>query len=128
MTDLRVVYRRYNARCNQHRFQELGEFVRPEIRVNDEPVGREQYASGLEAVIRAFPDYSWTIEHLLVEGEIVGVHLRDTGTHTGPWLGVDPTGQRVETQEFAFYRFLEGRIAEVWVTADNVEVLRQLRG
>jgi predicted ester cyclase len=32
----------------------------------------------------------------------------------------------VRTQEFAFYRLAGGRIAEVWVTADNAAVARQL--
>jgi predicted ester cyclase len=40
---------------------------------------------------------------------------------------VPATGRRVSTQEFAIYRFQAGRIAEVWVTADNLRLLDQLR-
>jgi predicted ester cyclase len=64
---------------------------------------------------------------LVVEGSFLAAHLRDSGTHTGSWLGVAPTGRRVTTQEFALYRFEDGSIAQVWARADDLSVLRQLR-
>ena len=36
-------------------------------------------------------------------------------------------GRRVATEEFAFYRVAAGKITEVWVTADNLGLLAQLR-
>jgi predicted ester cyclase len=120
-------YRRYLATCNEHRFAELGEFVAEDVVVNGEPQGVAGYVAGLEAVVRAFPDYRWDLRHLLVDGDVVAAHFADTGTHRGEWLGVPATGRRVATQEFAVYRWSRGRIAEVWVTADDLRVLDQLR-
>jgi predicted ester cyclase len=120
-------YRRYNDACNAHRFQALGEFVAGDVVVNGEPTGLARYTAGLEAVVRAFPDYRWEIAHLLVDGDVVAAHFTDTGSHRGEWLGVPATGRRVTTREFAFYRWSGGRIAEVWVTADDLGVLAQLR-
>jgi predicted ester cyclase len=48
----------------------------------------------------------------------IAAHFADTGTHV--------SGRAVRTQEFAFYRVAGGRIAEVWVTADNLAVREQL--
>jgi predicted ester cyclase len=126
VSGLAETYRRYNEACNAHRFDDLAEFVHDDLVVNGERINRAVYAEGLRAVVRAFPDYRWEIEHLLVDGDVVAAHFTDTGTHRGEWLGVPATGRRVTTQEFAFYRW-PGRIAEVWVTADNVHVLDQLR-
>jgi predicted ester cyclase len=53
--------------------------------------------------------------------------LRRHGTHRGPFLGVPATGRSVSTQEFALYRVEAGRITEVWVTADDLQLLEQLR-
>jgi predicted ester cyclase len=125
--DLETRYRRYNRLCNAHRFDRLGEFVAPDVEVNGEVQGLEAYVRGLEAVVRAFPDYRWDLRHLLVSGSWVSAHFLDTGTHQGSFLGVPATGRRVSTQEFAIYRFEAGRIAEVWVTADNLRLLDQLR-
>jgi steroid delta-isomerase-like uncharacterized protein len=127
VSDLAERYRRYNAVCNEHRFEALGEFVHEDVVVNGERQGLTGYADGLQAVVRAFPDFRWQLRHLLVDGDVVAAHFTDTGTHRGEWLGVPATGRRISTREFAFYRWSEGRIAEVWVTADDLEVLEQLR-
>jgi predicted ester cyclase len=125
--DLRAFYERYLQRCNEHRFDELGEFVAADVRVNDRPQGLEQYAAGLRAVVSAFPDYRWNLRRLFVEGPWLSAYFTDTGTHRGSFLGVPATGRAVSTVEFAVYRLAEGKIADVWVTADNLGLLEQVR-
>ena len=125
--DLEARYRRYNAACNAHEFDRLGEFVAQRVEVNGEVQGLAAYVRGLEAVVQAFPDYRWNLRHLLVDGCWVAAHFTDTGTHTGAFLGVSATGRAVGAQEFAIYRFDAGVIVEVWVTADNLRLLDQLR-
>ena len=124
---LGAIYRDYNAACNAHAFERLDRFVAPGIEVNGAYVGIEAYQESLRDVIRAFPDYRWDLRHLLVDEPWVAAHFHDTGTHRGTFLGVEPTGRQVATQEFAFYRFDDGLIAEVWVTADDLATVEQLR-
>jgi predicted ester cyclase len=126
--ELEAFYRRYNLLCNEHRFDELGSFVAADVQVNDRTQGLRDYVRGLEAVVRAFPDYRWDLRHLLIQGSVIAAHFVDTGTHEGTFLGVPPTGRSVTTQEFAVYRVAAGRIAQVWVTADNLGLLSRLRG
>ena len=121
-------YRCYNAVCNAHKFARLTEFVHEHVEVNGEVQGLAAYRAGLEQVVIAFPDYRWDLRHLLVDEPWVAAHFIDTGTHRGPAFGIPATGRPVRTQEFAVYRFADDRIAEVWVTADNLRVLEQLRG
>jgi predicted ester cyclase len=40
---------------------------------------------------------------------------------------VPATGRRITISEFAVYRLADDRIAQVWVTADNLSLLDQLR-
>jgi steroid delta-isomerase-like uncharacterized protein len=124
--DLAAFYRRYNDCCNEHRFEDLGEFVARDVMVDGAARGLDSYAEGLRAVVRAFPDYRWELRHLVVEAPWIAAHFADTGTHRGRFLDVPATGRSVSTQEFAFYRIEAGRIAEVWVTADDLEILRQI--
>ncbi len=116
-------YRRYNAACNAHEFDRLDAFVADDVEVNGEPQGLAGYVAGLKAVVRAFPDYTWQLHRLLVDDPWVSAHFFDSGTHRGAWHGIPATGRRLHTQEFALYRWVEGRIAEVWVTADNALLL-----
>ena len=129
MTDdeLAAFYRRYNACCNEHRFDDLAEFVAPDVVIDGIERDLDAYAEALRAVVRAFPDYRWELRHLLVDPPWIAAHFADTGTHRGPFLGVPATGRSVSAQEFAFYRVDAGRIAEVWGTADDLHLLQQLR-
>jgi aspartyl-tRNA synthetase len=120
-------YRHYMAACNAHAFDRLSAFVAEDVWVNDEPQGLTAYVAGLRAVVRAFPDYHWELRHLLIEGDSIAAHFTDTGTHRGEFLGVAPTGRRITISEFAVYRLEHDRIAQVWVAADNLSLLDQLR-
>jgi predicted ester cyclase len=125
--DRAAFYRAYLSRCNKHRFDELVEFVAGDVVVDGEPRGLAGYAAALRAVVDGFPDYHWDLRQLLVDGDRLAAHLHDTGTHRGEYLGVPGTGRRVTAEEYAFYRLRDGRIAEVWGTADNLALLRQMR-
>jgi hypothetical protein len=45
--ELEEFYRRYLLRCNEHRFEELGEFVDEDVEVNGAPHDVRRYAAGL---------------------------------------------------------------------------------
>jgi len=64
--DLLVFYRRYLQRCNEHRFDELGEFVANDL--NRPTDGLSRYIAGLHAVVDAFPDYQWELQRLSDSG------------------------------------------------------------
>lgn len=124
----RAMYRRYLDRCNAHDFGSLGEFVAEDVRVNGQAQGLERYIQTLADVVTAFPDYHWGLDQLLAEGEWLSARFTDSGTHHGPFLGFAPTGRSVTALEFATCHLIDGKIAEVWVTADNLAILRQLTG
>ncbi|WP_424186283.1 hypothetical protein ACOBQX_00330 [Actinokineospora sp. G85] len=52
---------------NDRRFEELGEFIHEDVRVNDTQQGLHRYVAGLRAVVEAFPDYHWDLRRLLDE-------------------------------------------------------------
>jgi predicted ester cyclase len=124
--EIESFYRRYNRHCNDHEFDRLGDFVAQNIEVNGQAQSLDEYIVGLQAVIRAFPDYQWELRHLLIDGCWISAHFQDTGTHRGAFLGIPPTGRTVSTQEFALYRLQDNKIVEVWVTADDLHLLNQL--
>ena len=127
MRELESFYRRYNQRCNDHQFDLLGDFVAEDVEVNGRVQGLPAYVEGLQAVTRAFPDYRWNLRHLLIDDPWIAAHFLDTGTHKGTFLDTPATGRTIRIQEFATYRVDAGRIVEVWVAADNLDLLAQLR-
>ena len=110
--DLLAFYRRYLKRCNEHRFDELGEFVAEDV--NGPSEGLSRYIAGLHGVVEAFPDYHWELRHLLVDDQWLAARLYGAGTHTGPFRGIAATGRIIRTQELVIYRTADGKIAECW--------------
>ncbi|EGP10237.1 hypothetical protein CSIRO_0013 [Bradyrhizobiaceae bacterium SG-6C] len=51
---------------------------------------------------------------------------RFTGTHTGEFLGNQPTGKRVDYQSYELYRIADRKIAEEWICADMLTILTQI--
>jgi predicted ester cyclase len=129
MTDngLAAFYRRYNACCNEHRFDDLADFVARDVEINGTERGIDVYAENLRSVVRAFPDYRWELRHLLVDPPWIAAHVADTGTHRDAFHGVPATGRSVTAEEFAFYRVDGEKIVEVWGTAFGTDLERQIR-
>ena len=125
--ELAAFYRRYNACCNEHRVEDLAEFVARDVAIDGTERGLDAYAAELRAVVRAFPDYRWELRRLVVDAPWIAAHFTDTGTHREAFLGVQATGRSVAVPEFAFYRVDPGQIAEVWGSAFHVHLLEQLR-
>ncbi len=127
MADLRNVYTRYLACCNERRFSELAEFVHDPIRFCGEVTPLVDYTGMIDSNVEAIPDFHWVIEDLVTDGSLVAVRLQDSGTPQSIWLGNSPTGQSIRFQEFAFYRFKDGKIAEMWFLLDLHSIQSQLQ-
>ena len=56
--ELAAFYHRYNPCCNEHRFDELAEFVARDVAIDGTDRGLDAYAAELRAAVRAFPDSS----------------------------------------------------------------------
>src|SRR5690348_4077220 len=68
-----------------------------------------------QMVMTAAPDQRPEVLQLTIDGNIVWGHLRVSGTHSGPFRGVPPTGKPINFEAFDVVRFdEEGKIAERW--------------
>ena len=112
--DVVALYERYLARCNEHRLDQLGEFVSEQVSGSGPVDGLAGYIDGVKAVCTAFPDYHWELQELVVEEDRLAARLIGQGTHTGPFSGIAPTGRKVSTQELVIYRFAHGKIVQCW--------------
>jgi steroid delta-isomerase-like uncharacterized protein len=75
---------------------------------------------------RAFPDARSTVEDQIAEGDRVVTRWRARGTHLGELGPIAPTGRAFDTGGVTIERIEDGRIAEVWVSRDELGLLRQL--
>ena len=126
MSALADVYRGYLAALNDRRLDELGDYVHDTIGFNGEPTSRAAYAAAIQSNLDVVPDFRWAIEHLVEDGDLLAVHLTDTGTPAAEWLGIAATGRSFATTEMAIYRFQAGKIAEMWFVLDAPRAAAQV--
>ena len=74
----------------------------------------------------AFPHYVLVSEDLIAQGDEVTVRARFQGTQTGDLMGIAPTGKTVDVPFIIIYRMADGKIAQHWMSIDQMDVLRQL--
>ena len=74
----------------------------------------------------AFSDKVCIDEARLAEGEWMAAFGRQEATHSGEFMGIAPTGRRVEIRYMDFWHVKDGRIVDNWVMVDFPHVMRQL--
>jgi predicted ester cyclase len=76
----------------------------------------------------AFPDWHQDIIELVAEDTAVVARFRCTGTHQGPWQGLQPTGRTMRVDEVYFFRVTGDRLSRVWGLEDTWTRHQQLQG
>ena len=74
----------------------------------------------------AFSEKVCTDEARITEGEWCAAFGRQEAIHSGEFMGIAPTGKRVEIRYMDFWKVVDGKIADNWVMVDFPGVMRQL--
>ena len=94
----------------------------PGVQVNSP----EEFKKLQQSFLSSMPDQKITIEMLIAEGDKVAAYATYSGTQTGPMEEFPITGKFVEFKFLSIFRIKEGKIAELWVEWDNLNMLAQL--
>ena len=87
--------------------------------------GREALKQHITEIYTAWPDFDFTAEIMVAEGDKVAVRYRITGTHQGTAWGIPPTGNKTDFVSVLFHRIAGGKVVEDWVV-DETAVLLQM--
>ncbi|MER6002614.1 ester cyclase [Nonomuraea angiospora] len=79
-----------------------------------------------DVLLRAFPDIHVSVEDLLADGDKIVARQRVTGTNSGEYRGMPPTGRSVMYNEIFIARFADGQITDIWGVVDIYAQLQQL--
>jgi len=126
MTDLAARYRAYIDCLNRQDWASLGDFVGDDVRHNGNRLGLDGYRAMLERDFEDIPDLRFVIGLLVADDRHVASRLDFTCSPKGMFLGLPVDGRTVSFSENVFYRFDDGKIADVWSVLDKVAIERQL--
>jgi len=76
------------------------------------PVGIEGAIEHVKGVRKTYPDLKLTIDLQIAEGDWVATCYTMTGTHQGEWMGIAPTGKKIEVTGVNIDKVVDGKIVE----------------
>jgi steroid delta-isomerase-like uncharacterized protein len=75
----------------------------------------------------AFPDMQMAVDEVIASGDRTVARVRVSGTQDGEFLGMPPSGRRVEVRLIDIMRFDDaGLVVEHWGVVDMLSLLQQL--
>lgn len=137
-----IARRLYEEALNMGDIAVVDELVAPNIVLHyDYPAdiaGPGENQLGLEAIKHfvshlrtTFPDYHFSVEFQVAEGDLVVTRGTARGTHHGEYWDktfgdIPPTAKQVTWTETAIDRIVEGKIVENWINEDALGRLQQI--
>ena len=117
---------------NDHRIADIGEFFSESFRwIGNQGCGtktglREFQDNWQKPFQAAFSDKVCIDEARLYMGEWAAAFGRQEAVHSGPFMGIAATGKRVEIRYMDFWKVVDGKITDNYVTVDFPHVMAQL--
>jgi len=108
----------FDAGCCTHQLQSGAPVV-------SSPRGPAAVKDHVTDWLSGFPDLKFTVEQMFTNEDRVTSQLAMDGTHTGQWMGIPPTGKRVNIRMVTIHRIQTGKIIEDWVLVDSLGLLQQ---
>lgn len=127
--DNKALVRRYLDAFNERDEETIREVLADDVvehGAHERLEGVDEIIAFLDAHFETFPDYSGSTEAMLADDDLVAVRYTVSGTHTGEYRDVEPTGHKAEWTGIGIYRVEDGEIAEIWLEEDRLEVLETL--
>jgi predicted ester cyclase len=86
------------------------EYVNQQLKVRN----REDLKKILRRQYSGFPDVHRAMEDIIADENSVWIKVKITGTHTGKYRGIAPTGKKYVMDAVPHYRIVDGKIMEGW--------------
>jgi len=124
------IVRRYQEIYNSNQLDALLEVVSEDLLtpkiMPGIPSGIEGAKAAHQIMLAGFPDYQTLIDDLFAEDDKVVARITMSGTHTGNFMGIPPTGKFISFTGMYIARIANGKIVEHWGEEDGVSLLAQL--
>ena len=88
--------------------------------------GTDQFKVFIADFLTAVPDVNDSVLFVIAENDMVAYVTKMTGTQTGPMGELPVSGKEFSLTNIVIHRIEDGKIAETWVSWDNVAMLTQL--
>lgn len=88
--------------------------------------GPEGYRMFFSELRNGFPDLNVALETMVADDESIAFAYTLTGTQSGSYMGIAPTGKKVKIRGLQISKFKDGKMVERWGSSDELGMLQQL--
>lgn len=125
-----IMRRAYDEILNEGNLDVADEIIAEDMTEHEQFPGLEPGREGFKGFVtmfrEAFPDLQVTVEDMIAEDDKVAARVTMRGTHQGKFLGIPPSGNRIEVPVVDIVRFADGMGVEHWGVTDNMAMMVQL--
>jgi len=123
----KAIIRKWTETCNKKNLAAFDELIAPDVVDYTHQIrGLENIKQLFTMLIKGFPDFQFTIEDMIAEGDKVWVRFKETGTHKGEYLGLAPTGKKIAVTAVHNFRIVNGKVVEDFSVSDDLAFYKQL--
>ena len=90
------------------------------------PPNVEGVKKAINSLHYSFPDFSLTIDDMIMDGSKVWGRMTGRGTHKNKFGPMYPTGKKFEITVIDIMRFETGKLIEHWGVPDKLALMEQL--
>jgi predicted ester cyclase len=125
-----LIRRLFEEGLNQNNPGVFDELLAPDFVIYGAPdemqPGPLGFREGIETFRQSFPDLHVTFEAEFADGDYVIHRGYTTGTHTGEFQGIAPTGKQFKINSIDIWHVVNGKAVENWVQMDMLGLMKQL--
>ena len=100
--------------------------IRHEVDIQEDIVGIEANKENVTIIRTGFPDFKVKFKDLIIKNKEMVARWTATGSNTGLFGSLMPTGKKVKISGVTISRIVKKRIQEQWVYYNQAEFLKQL--
>jgi predicted ester cyclase len=125
------LFRKLIEEWNKGNYEYLKEMMAPDYvayspSANPKAWSKEETLEAIKGMREGFPDGIWSIEQLVAAGDMVITRNIFSGTHTGPYQGIAPTGNRIKVSFILMTHISNGKLVEEREEFDVLGLMMQL--
>jgi predicted ester cyclase len=94
--------------------------------IGDDTHGLAEFNERWALFNKAFPNLEFSVDLVVVDGNLAATRWTATGTQRGEWQGIAPTDREVTWSGINVFRIDCGKIVESWGEADHIGLRAQL--
>jgi len=129
---MKTAYKAISDAWDAGKADEFGKYIAVDMKENDAMPGAKPGLAGMQDMAKmmkvSFPDMKSTIEDMRVDGDVITVRFKVSGTNSGPMMGGMPaTNKKMSgVQGIEMMRWQNGKFVEHWGVFDAMQMMMQL--